>query len=96
MGASQLLGAALIGKQKFDQALTAFAKVVELRPDDASAYVNLALVEISLNRTSDAEQDLKKAVSIDPKSTQGYLSIWPISIDYRAAYPNHNKYCRAA
>ena len=44
---TQLLGAALIGKQDFDQALLAFSKLIQLRPDDPNAYVNLALVEIS-------------------------------------------------
>ena len=72
---TQLLGAALIGKQKSDQALAAFSKVVELRPNDPSAYVNLALVEISLHRFREAEQHLKKAVAVDPKSMQATIDL---------------------
>ncbi|MGC2333753.1 MAG: tetratricopeptide repeat protein, partial [Candidatus Acidiferrales bacterium] len=47
VGAYQLLGAALMGEQKPDKALAAFAKVTQLRPNDPNAYVNMALVEIS-------------------------------------------------
>jgi tetratricopeptide (TPR) repeat protein len=75
VAAYQLLGAALIGEQKPDQALTAFAKVTELLPQDPSAYVNTALVEISLHRFPDAEAHLRKAVTVDPKSTQAYLDL---------------------
>ena len=75
VGAYQLLGAALIGDQKPDEALAAFAKVTELRPNDPSAYVNMALVEISLHRSADAEQHLKRAVEIDPKSVQAYTDL---------------------
>ena len=75
MGASQLLGAALIGKQDFDQAWTAFSKLIELRPDDPNAYVNLALVEISVHRFPEAEQHLKKAVAVDPKSVQASIDL---------------------
>ena len=75
VGAYQLLGAALIGEQKPDGALTAFEKVAELRPNDPSAYVNMALVEISLRRFPDAEQHLKKAVAVDPTSIPAYTDL---------------------
>jgi tetratricopeptide (TPR) repeat protein len=70
VGAYQLLGASLIGERKPDQALTALTKVTELLPNSSSAYVTQALVELSLNRLTDAEQHLKKAVAVDPKSVQ--------------------------
>jgi len=72
VGAYQLLGVALNGEQKPDQALAAFAKDSELRPNDASAYIDMALVEINLHRSADAEQSLKKALAVDPKSIQAY------------------------
>src|SRR5215469_16851052 len=75
VAAYQLLGAALIGEQKPDQALEAFSKVTDLLPNDSNAYVNLALVEISLHHYGDAELHLKKAVAIDPKSTQAYRDL---------------------
>lgn len=75
VGAYQLLGAALIGEQKPDKALVAFTKVTQLRPKDPSAFVNLALVEISLRRFPDAEQHLKQALTVDPKSTQARIDL---------------------
>ena len=75
VGAYQLLGAALIGEQKPDKSLAAFGKVTELRPDDPSAYINTALVEINLHHFSDAEQHLNKALLVDPKSTEAYKDL---------------------
>lgn len=75
VGAYELLGAALIGEQKPDKALVAFTKVTQLRSNDASALVNLALVEISLRRLPDAEQHLKKALVADPKSPQARIDL---------------------
>lgn len=75
IGASQLLGAALMGEQKPDQALAAFSKTTELLPNSPSAYVNMALVEISMHRSADAERDLKKAVAVDSKAIQAYIDL---------------------
>jgi len=75
VGAYQLLGAALIGEQKPEKSLGAFGKVTELRPDDPSAYINTALVEINMHRFSDAEQHLKKALTVDPRSTEAYKDL---------------------
>ena len=69
------MGASLVGERKPDQALAALAKVTELLPNNASAYVTMALVELSLNRPNDAEQHFQKAVSVDPKSTQAYVDL---------------------
>jgi tetratricopeptide (TPR) repeat protein len=75
VSAYQLLGAALIGEQKPDEALAAFAKVTELLPNSSSAYVNMALVEVSLHRLPDAEKHLKRAVSVDSRDTQAYMDL---------------------
>ena len=75
IGAYQLLGAALIGEQKPDKALVAFEKVTELLPNSSSAYVNIALVEVTLHRLQDAERHLKKAVSVDSTDTQAYMDL---------------------
>jgi tetratricopeptide (TPR) repeat protein len=72
VAAYQLLGAALVGEQKPGQALAAFSRVIDLLPNNSSAYVNLALIEISLHRYDDAEQHFKKAVAVDPQSIQAY------------------------
>jgi len=75
VGAYQLLGAAMIGERKPDQAIAAFSQVTELLPDDPIAYVNMASVEISLHRYADAERHLRKAVGVDPRSIQAYSDL---------------------
>ncbi len=75
VSAYQLLGAALIGEQKPDKALAAFAKVIELLPNSSSAYVNMALVEVSLHRLPDAEKHLKRAVLVDSRDAQAYMDL---------------------
>jgi tetratricopeptide (TPR) repeat protein len=75
VGAYQLLGAALIGEQKPEKALAAFAKVTALRPKDPNAWVNLALVEISLQHVADAGQHFEKAVAVDPQSVQARVDL---------------------
>ncbi|MGB2633596.1 MAG: tetratricopeptide repeat protein [Candidatus Acidiferrum sp.] len=79
----QLLGAAYLGQLKPEQALPLFEQVTQLRPDDASAYVDLALVEISLRDSSDnsngysdaAEAHLKKAISLNAKFVPAYTNL---------------------
>jgi tetratricopeptide (TPR) repeat protein len=71
-GGYQLLSAALIGEKELPKSLEALGRVTALRPDDPSSFVNMALVEITLYRLSDAEQHLKKALIVDPKSIQAY------------------------
>jgi tetratricopeptide (TPR) repeat protein len=87
-GAYQLLGASLAGQRKADPALEAFTKVTQLLPDDASSFVNLALVEISLRRFPDAEKHLKQAVAADPKFLQA-------SVDLAGLYRLQNKLLQA-
>jgi tetratricopeptide (TPR) repeat protein len=68
VGAYQILGAAMMGEQKPDEALAAFSRVTELLPNNPSAYVNIALVEITLHQFAPAERHLKKAIAVDPKA----------------------------
>ncbi len=75
VGAYQLLGAALISQQKPDAALAAFSKIAELTPNDAGTYVNMALVEIGLRHLPEAEQHLKQAIQVDPKSVQANIDL---------------------
>lgn len=77
-----MLGAAYLGQLKPQQALPLFEQVTQLRPDDASAYVDLALVEISLrdstnnnSRSEAAEAHLKKAISLNSKFVQAYANL---------------------
>ena len=75
IGAYQLLAPALVGEGKPDQALAAFMKVAELRPNDDSNYMNIALVELTLHRMGNAKEHFKKAVQLNPKSIQAILDL---------------------
>ena len=75
VGAYQLLGAALIGEEKPDQALAAFSKAAQVQPNDSSNYVNMALVELNLHRLGGAEAHLKTAVQLSPKSVEASLDL---------------------
>ena len=78
VAACQLLGAAYLGELKPKAALPEFEKVTELRPNDANAYVDLALVEMSLRTSEDtsrAEAHLKQAIALDPKSVQASIDL---------------------
>jgi tetratricopeptide (TPR) repeat protein len=75
IGARQLLGASLIGQQKPDEAIDSFEKVAELVSNDPLAWINLALVEISLRRFPAAEEHFKKAVATDLRSAQAITDL---------------------
>ena len=62
-GAYGLLGGALLGQGTSDQAREAFSKRAQLSPNDANSYLDLAMVEISLRRFPEAEEQLKKAIA---------------------------------
>ena len=74
-GAYYIIGTSLLRQQKPEQALAAFFKVAELLPNDPNSYLNLALVEITLRRFTEAEEHLKKAISKDPKSLRARLDL---------------------
>jgi len=73
--AYQLLGAALVAQQKNEQALASFSKVADLTPNDSGVYLNMALVEVSLRRIPNAQQDFQRAVQVDPKSVHANLGL---------------------
>ena len=75
VGGYQLLGVAMIEEGKPEQSLAALSKVTELLPNDAASYVNVGLVEITMHRWTAAENHLKKAVQVDPKSVQARVNL---------------------
>jgi Tfp pilus assembly protein PilF len=70
VAAHQLRGTAYIGLHKLEDAKADFQEVIRLRPNDASGYVNMALVQVGLKNKVEAEKLLKQAVSVDPKHEQ--------------------------
>jgi tetratricopeptide (TPR) repeat protein len=75
VGAYQLLGAALMGDKKPEQAIASFSKAIELEPNNSGAYVDKALAENSLHRPDEAERDLKTALSVDPRAIHAYIPL---------------------
>ena len=75
VAALQILGASLMARGENQAALQNFSKIAELMPNDATAYINLALVEVSLRHFDQGEQYLRKAISVDQHSVQAYTDL---------------------
>ena len=59
-------GIALLDAQQYQDSVHAFERVATLRPDYADAYTNMAVVEISWERYTDAGANLAKALTLLP------------------------------
>jgi tetratricopeptide (TPR) repeat protein len=55
------------------QALSDFQKVAELRPEDATAQVNLGVAYSTVNQHDKAQAAFERAIAIDPKDANAYL-----------------------
>src|SRR5579883_209143 len=60
---------------KKERAREALLKLTELSPRNSSAYVNLGLVNMSMNRGEEAEQDFRKAIEVDPHSIPAFSGL---------------------
>ena len=59
-------GIGLLDAQQYEASVHAFERVAALRPDYADAYTNMAVVEISWEKYSDAKGNLAKALGLLP------------------------------
>lgn len=72
-------GVSLAQENKIDEAVEAFRKAVELKPDLAEAYINLGLLFFRQDKTEEAEKALLKALELkpeDPKIKQALGNIY--------------------
>lgn len=72
-------GVSLAQENKIDEAIEAFRKAVELKPDLAEAYINLGLLFFRQDKTDEAEKALLKALELkpeDPKIKQALGNIY--------------------
>jgi predicted O-linked N-acetylglucosamine transferase (SPINDLY family) len=75
LGALHVLGDAAHAATDFPLAIRAYSRALQLAPNEAKLYVNLALAEIELQQLSFAKSHLEKALQLDPKlySALAYL-----------------------
>lgn len=64
-----ILGAALKGQGKLQDAGFYFARAIELKPGFVDAYNNLGSVLVGLNRLDEAETLFRRALTLNPDST---------------------------
>jgi Tfp pilus assembly protein PilF len=79
------LGIALLDQLQYGDALRAFQRVVQLRPDYIDGYVNEGLLNIEWERYSDARPPLEHALAIDPNYARAlyYMGI----VERREGHP---------
>jgi cytochrome c-type biogenesis protein CcmH/NrfG len=74
-GGYQILDGAYLSQQKSEQALAAFSTVAKLAPNDASSYLSLALVDLTVRRFGDAETRLIKVVATGHRSVRVRIAL---------------------
>lgn len=68
-------GAAKTGADQqaaYDKGLDAFAKAIELKPDDAAYHNNFALALVKAHKIPEAQAELTKAAQMDPQNAGRY------------------------
>lgn len=70
-----LYGNALAGQNKFNDAVKAFRKALEIDPSVGELYFNVGILLTNLNRTEEAINSYKKAVSLKPDLTDAHYNL---------------------
>lgn len=87
-----LLAEALQKTKKYDEAIRAYERVINVKPDSLQAYVNLAEIYRLQNRYDDAIATVRKALRAFPNNGDLYLSL-----SYFYSFDNrHNEAATAA
>ena len=69
------MAAALQAQGKLDQALQAYDRSIQLKPDDAKTYHNRGLTLKALGRLQEAVQSYEKAIQLQPDFAQAYYNL---------------------
>jgi tetratricopeptide (TPR) repeat protein len=78
----------LFEAEKYEEAKTAYQKLLEIYPKNKLAYYNLAVIDIKSNNPDGAVANFSKAIEIDPFYGNAYLSrgkIYMSQKNYQAA-----------
>lgn len=68
-------GIEALGKNNFDAAEKAFLQLLKLSPENASALVNLGLVDVRLGRPNDAKNYLQRAIRVAPDAALAWTTL---------------------
>jgi Flp pilus assembly protein TadD len=74
-------GIRALGSNKFEEAETAFLKLLKLAPDSPSALVNMGLVEFRLGRAEDAQKYLERAIRVQPDAGLAWMMLGVIHMN---------------
>jgi tetratricopeptide (TPR) repeat protein len=72
-------GLAAFQAERYDEALTAFSKAIQLHPQDARAYLNRGMTYGKMHRYGPAQADLAKAIELSPHQAEAHYAsgvIW--------------------
>jgi len=69
------LGLAYQKKGETDNAIEAYKKVIEIKPDYVASYNNLGNAYLSKNMTEEALNMYKKSIEVDPNTAEGYYNL---------------------
>ncbi len=68
--------------EDLDNAVAAYGKALELKPDDSALHLNLALALANLKKTPEAKTELEKAATLDPtQAGKAYYNLGAILIN---------------
>ena len=70
-----LLGNVLLGEKKPQEAIDMYTKAAAIKPNDPGVYLNRGVAYASLKQDAVAEEDLHKAITVDPKAMQAYFAL---------------------
>ena len=74
-------GNAAFARRDFERARRAYARVLDLAPDNLLGLINLGVVEYSLKKLEDAESRLRRAVQIKLDAAPAWLTLGIIYMD---------------
>src|SRR5579875_151581 len=73
--ANRLLGSLYVAQKQYPQALEQFTKTASFAPNDATTYLDIALLNMQMRDSKAAEANFQKAVQVNPKSVAAYTDL---------------------
>jgi len=81
------LGDKYLEEGKYEKAILAFKKVIQIDPKNIEARVGLAKVYTKVGKADEAEKILKEAISINPKKVEPYIELAKLYMYIRGNNP---------